>query len=97
MGDSLAEGVEGPQGGHGRGWGLVCADRRFEYGPSPLAICGSGGKKGTKGDELGCGGVGRDSAQDSTFDSDDEEQDFDTNAMESGSLRGSPLGVCGRP
>ena len=51
-----------------------------------MAICGSGGAEGEAGVELGCRRVGRDRAQDSTIDPEDEEQDLNSDAVESGGL-----------
>lgn len=65
---------------------MVRADRRAEHGTSSLAVCGSRGAQGEEGAELECRGMGRHCAQDCAAYPDDEEQDFDPYALESGSL-----------
>ncbi len=62
---------------------MVRADWGSEYGASSLAICQLGGTEGKEGDELGSRGVGRHGAQDCAADSEDEQPDIDTHAMES--------------
>lgn len=66
---------------------MVCADWRSEYRPSPMAVCGLGGAEGAKRAELECGGLGRYRTQDGSADSDDEESDFDPNALEPSGIR----------
>lgn len=83
MGDTLETRPQSPKRSDGRGWCMVRSDRRLEHRASPLAICRSRRAKSTERDELGCGRMGRDGSQDGSIDSKDEEQDPDSNAMES--------------
>ena len=66
---------------------MVCADWRSEYSASSVAVCGSGGKEGEEGVELGRRGLGRDGAQDGAPDSDDEESSVGAVTMESRWMR----------
>lgn len=58
MGNPLAAGTEGEERGHGRGGGVVRANRRPEHRTSSMAIRESGGEEGEEGNELGGGGMG---------------------------------------
>lgn len=96
MGDSLATGAEGKEGGHGRGGCVVRAGWRPEHGASSVAVCGSGGEEGAEGDELGGGRVGRYGAQDRAADSENEVEDPDPDAVEPGCMReGGPCCILG--
>lgn len=97
MGDPLAKGPEGQEGGHGRRGRLVRPGRRSEYRASSVAVCESGGEEGEEGDELGGGGVGGYGAQDCAADSEDEVEDLDPYALESCRMRRfAPKGGRGR-
>lgn len=61
---------------------MVLPDWRFKHCASSLAICRSGGTKNQKRAELGCRGMGRHRSQDRAADSDDEEQDINSYALE---------------
>lgn len=86
MGDTLETGPQSPERSDGRGWCMVRPDWGFEHRASPLAICRSRREKSAKRDELGCRRMGGDGSQDGSFDSKDEEQDLDSNAMESSGI-----------
>ena len=63
---------------------MVCADWRAEHGASPVAVCKFGREEAAQRTELEHRRLGRHGTQDCAIDPDDEEQGFDTNAMESG-------------
>lgn len=92
MGNPLATGTESEERGHGRGGGVVRADRRPEHRASPVAIREPGGEESEEGDELGGRRVGRHGAQDGPADPEDEVADTDSDALESGCVRRSGRG-----
>ena len=61
---------------------MVRTDRRPQYRAPSLAVCRFGGEESAKGAELEHRGLGRYGSQDSTPNSDDEEQNSDSAAME---------------
>lgn len=88
MGNALAAGLGGKERGHGRSWGVVCADWGSEHSASPLAIREFGRAEGEERNVLGSGGVGRYGAQDCAVDSVDEVEDSGSYALESCGLGG---------
>lgn len=83
MGNTLAARIECKKRSHGGRGRLVRASRRSEHCASSVAVCEPGGAQGEEGDVVGGGGVGRYGAQDRAVDTDDEESDPDSDAVES--------------
>jgi hypothetical protein len=62
---------------------MVCADWRIKHSASPVAVCGFGRAKAKSRTELEYRRLGRYGAQDCAVDSDNEEQNLDSDAVES--------------
>lgn len=86
MGNSLAERTGRQTRGDGRRGGLVLPDWRSEHSASLVAIRRLGRAQGAEGDELGRGRLGRHRPQDRAIDSNHEESNLDSDAVESRGL-----------
>lgn len=92
VGDSLAPRSQGTTRSHGRRGCMVRTNWRAEHGASSLAVRRSGGAQGAAREELEHSRLGRDGAQDGSFDSVDEEPDPGSTAVESSGLRRHQMG-----